>query len=62
MVVVPDDIPRTTPDVFTVPTAMLALLQVPPPGQASVVVLAIQTDAVPVIARGAAFTVTIFVL
>lgn len=62
IVVVPAVNPRTTPDVFTVPTAMLLLLQVPPPGHASVVVLATHTEAVPVIASGAAFTVTILIL
>ena len=50
MVVVPLVIPVTTPDVFTVPTAGVLLLQVPP-GVAllSAVVAPVQTVSVPVI-------------
>jgi len=62
MVAVPAATPVTIPVLPMVATDVLLLLQVPPPGHASVVVLATHTAAVPVIASGAAFTVTILIL
>ena len=63
IVVVPADMPVTTPVVgSTVPTAGTLLLQVPPgEDEVSVVVSPTHTLAVPVIVPGPAFTVTVAV-
>jgi hypothetical protein len=60
IIVVPAAIPFTTPVVlFTVPTAVLELLQVPPVAAiARVVVVPVHTVALPVIGAGAALTVS----
>jgi hypothetical protein len=59
---VPTATPVTTPEVLTVATLVLSLLQVPPVvASARVVVNPAQTVAVPVMAAGPPFTVTIFV-
>lgn len=56
---VPLAIPATTPAVFTVPSAVLLLLQVPPVvASVSVVVDPAHTLLVPAIAAGVALTVT----
>ena len=60
MFALPAAIPVTIPDVaFTVATDVLLLVQVPPvTASLNVVVLPAQTDALPEIAAGVAFTVT----
>jgi hypothetical protein len=59
MVVVPAVIPVTTPVALTVPTAVLLLLQTPPPvASVSAVVRGAHTTAVPVIIPGGLITVT----
>ncbi len=59
----PVDIPVTTPLVFTLATAVLLLLQVPPEVvSARVIADPIHTAAPPVIAPGNGFTVIVLVL
>jgi hypothetical protein len=61
MVVVPEEIPVTTPPVETVPTAVLVLVHVPPavPLALSVVVVPTQTVAVPLMVPGVASGLTV---
>ena len=62
MIAVPADTPVTTPvPGTTVTTVVVLLLHVPPPASLNVVVDPTHTDAVPEIAEGNGFTVTVLV-
>ena len=57
MVIVPADMPHTMPDVLTVPTAGVLLVQIPPPGRRSAIESPTQTVEGPTNAPGVGYIV-----